>query len=98
MVNSRLAVDRLDQQTSERRSELPQDPRDLLSHLRPAGFLVRAEKEKLVFVAPQKGSSKSIDQDYPSTCRPSWSPAAIVVRRFRRRVRPSDYRAIWIGR
>jgi hypothetical protein len=98
MVNSRLAVDPLDQQTSERRSKLPQDPRHLLSHLRPAGFLVRAEKQKLVFVAPQKGGSKSIDEDYSSTRRPSWSPAAIAVGRFRREVRPPDYRAIWIGR
>src|SRR5262245_35581802 len=98
MVNSRLAVDRFDQQTTERRSEMPQDPRDLLSHLRPAGLLARAEKEKLVFVAPQKGGSKSIDEDYSSTCRPSWSPAAVVVGRFRRRVRPFDYGPIWIGR
>jgi hypothetical protein len=37
-----------------------------LSHLQPAGFLVRAEKEKLVFVAPQKRGSKSIDEDYSS--------------------------------
>ena len=70
----------------------------LLSHLRPAGFLVRAEKGKLVFVAPQEGGSKSIDEDYSSTCRPSWSPAAVVVGRFRRRVRPPDYGPIWIGR